>query len=149
MKKSILFLVMSLLLFSCKKDDDCTDTVVNTTSLEDEYGCYNTKYTMEVDLSETYIIVRNQQDFENILLSDNCKPIIDFAIFDLVIGKKGLSNGNSSIDYKLIEFCETGNETLTVTFNSNMQTNAPRITYHALIPKLKDGQELTVEIVVN
>lgn len=148
MKNSILILMLSLLVFSCKKDDDCTDTVVNTTSLEAEYGCDNTKY-LDIDLSETYKIVRNQEDFENILLSDNCKPIIDFVRFDLIIGKKGLSNGNASIDYKLIEFCETGNETLTVTFNSNSQSNAPNITYHALIPKLKEGQEFTVELVVN
>lgn len=50
---------------------------------------------MDIDLSEPYIIVRNQQDFKNILLSDNCKPIVDFATFDLVIGKKGFSNGNA------------------------------------------------------
>lgn len=61
MKNSILFLSLTLLLFSCKNDDDevCSDIVVNTTSLEAEYGCGDTKY-MEIELVETDVIIRNQ-----------------------------------------------------------------------------------------
>lgn len=149
MKKSILFLALTLMFFSCKKDDDgCTDTVVNTTSLEAEYGCTNTQYQMDIDLSETHTIIKNQQDFD-VLVTGSCQPTIDFATYDLVIGKKQFTSGDVLIAYKLIESCETGNETLTVSFTTGVLTVAPNITYHALIPKLKDGQELNVEIVVN
>ncbi len=150
MKYRILIIsILFLGIFSCKNDDDdCTDTIINTTSLEIEYGCTNTKYQMDIELSENYMIIRNQLDFAE-FVSGSCQPNIDFSVYDLVIGKKGLANGNSSIDYELIENCQTGNENLSVTFNQNETTEAPNLTYHALIPKLGDEQVLNVEIVIN
>ena len=65
-----------------------------------------------------------------------------------MIGKKGLAY-NSSITDKLIENCETENETLTVTFREGQLPAAIPVTYHAPIPKLRDGQELNVEVVIN
>jgi len=150
MKYPILILSMLLLgIISCEKsDDDCTDTTLNTTSLEAEYGCIDTKYQMDVELSESHIIIRNQLDFTE-LVSGSCQPDIDFSVYDLVIGKQGLTSGNDTIYYKLIENCETGNEFLTITFIQDATTIAPTVTYHALIPKLEDGQEHSVEIVIN
>lgn len=149
MKYRILIIsILFLGIISCNNDDDCPDTVLNTTSLEIEYGCINTKYQMDIDLSENHMIIRNQLDFAE-FVSGSCQPAIDFSVYDLVIGKKGLSNGNSSIDYKLVEDCETGNQNLIVTFNQDETTEAPNLTYHALIPKLRDEQELNVEIVIN
>ena len=150
MKNLILyFSILFLGIISCKNnDEDCTNTIRNTTSLESEYGCSNTKHQMEIELADTYKIIRTQADFTE-FVSGSCQPTIDFSIYDLVIGKKALSHGNSSIDYKLIENCETGNNTLSVTFNQNETLNTPNITYHALIPKLKNNQELNVEIVFN
>jgi hypothetical protein len=139
---SILFLGI---FFSC--NNDCTDTVINTTSLENEYGCTNTKYQMDIDLSDNYMIVRNQLDFTE-FVTGSCQPSIDFLKYDLVIGKKGLTSGNESIEYELIENCETGNLNLLVTFFQNIATVAPNLTYHVLIPKMRSEQELNTEIII-
>jgi hypothetical protein len=147
-KLNLLLFLGLVLLSGCSNDDDCTDTVLNTTSLEIEYGCTNTKYQMDIELSENFMIIKNQLDFAE-FVSGSCQPTIDFSIYDLIIGKKGLANGNSSIDNELIKNCETGNENLIVTFNQNETTEAPNLTYHALIPKLGDEQELNIEIIIN
>ena len=52
-------------------------------------------------------------------------------------------------NYELVEDCETTAKTLTVTFNQNLTTEAPNLTYHRLIPKLMIGEELNVELIVN
>ena len=65
-------------------------------------------------------------------------------------GFKNLALSNiDSIEYELVEDCETENQNLIVTFNQNETTEAPNLTYHALIPKLGDKQELNVEIVID
>lgn len=144
-----LILMVSIVIFSCNNDDGvCTDINVSTTSLESEYGCTNTKYQMDIDLSNDFMIIRNQADF-NALVTGSCLPSIDFDTYDLVIGKQSFASGNTSIEYLLVEDCETANQNLTVTFYQNATAVAPNLTYHALIPKLDDGQVLNVEIVVN
>ncbi|AUC81893.1 hypothetical protein [Lacinutrix sp. Bg11-31] len=150
MKYQILIIsILFLGLVSCNcNNEDCTDIVLNTTSLEIEYGCTNTKHQMDIELSENHMIIRNQLDFSE-FVSGSCQPTIDFSVYDLIIGKKGLTNGNTSIDYELIENCETRNQNLNVTFNQNGTNVAPNLTYHALIPKLRDEQEINVEIVIN
>lgn len=132
---------------ACQNDDDCTDRTLNTASLESEYGCANTKYQMEIDLADEFTIIRSQSSFEA-LVTGSCQPQIDFSTYDLVIGKRGLSNGNTSIDYTLVEDCETGDQVLMVTFHQNDTTEAPNLTYHALIPKLGDEQGLSIAITI-
>ncbi len=145
-------LIISILFFviiSCNNNDDCTDTISNTTSLEIEYSCTNIEYQMDIDyLSENHMIIRNQLDFAE-FVSGSCQATIDFSVYDLVIGKKEFSSGISSIDYELVENCETSNQNLLVTFNQNILPEAPILTYHALIQKLGDEQELSVEIIIN
>jgi len=130
---------------SCSDDDACSDAVINTMSLENEYGCVDTKHQMEIDLMDNFTIIKNQADFDN-LVTGSCQPTIDFDIYDLVIGKKGLTSGNESIAYTLVEDCESGDQTLTVTFHQNLTSVAPNLTYHALIPKLENGQQLSIAI---
>ena len=152
MKKMKILLLSFILIgiVSCSDDDNnnCSDSIIETTSLENEYGCINTKYQMDIELSNDHMIIRNQLDFSE-FVTGSCQPEIDFSIYDLVIGKKGLSSGNSSINYELIENCNDGNQTLTVTFNQNETTEAPNLTYHALIPKLGNEQTLNIQIIVN
>ncbi len=147
--KNLFIALLAIGIFSCNNDDNgCADTTMNITSLEEEYGCTNTKYQMDINLSDDFIIIDNQADF-TAMVTGSCQPPIDFATYDLVIGKKGLTSGNSSIEYELIQNCNTGNQNLIVTFIQNETAEAPDLTYHALIPKMGDNQELDVEIVIN
>jgi len=146
MKIKYFTLVMILFVFiSCNDDDECSDSDITITSLENEYGCIETKYQMEIELINDYTIIKNQSDFDS-LVTGSCQPTIDFDMYDLAIGKKGLLSGNDTIAYDLEEDCESGDQTLTVTFNQNPTAQAPDLTYHALIPKLGNGQELTIVI---
>ncbi len=145
MKFKIYFLPLMLIaLISCSNEDDnCSDRTINTTSLEMEYDCTNTKDDLDLDLSDDYIIIKDQASF-NSSVTGNCNPNIDFSTFDLVIGKKQLTTGNDSIEYELTENCKTGNLLLEVTFKQNETTEAPNLTYHRLIPKVVQGKVLTV-----
>lgn len=116
---------------------------INTTSLEREYGCTNTKNSLEVELTDDFTVIRNQADFTN-QVTGNCIPDIDFTNYDLIIGKKGLTSGNSSIDYQFTDDCRTGEYVLKVIFSQNIATVAPNITYHRLIPKLPEAKEIKV-----
>jgi hypothetical protein len=136
---SLLFLVLS----SCSSEGDCTDKTISTTSLESEYNCTNTKNDLDLELSDDYIIIRDQSSFNN-RVSGNCEAEIDFSTYDLVIGKKQLTTGNESIEYELTEICDTGNLVLKVTFKQNEATVAPNLTFHRLIPKMAQGKELAV-----
>lgn len=151
MKNNILWisiLVFSLISCNDDTDDTCIDAIIETTGLETEYGCTNTKYQMDIFLNDDYVVIKNQETFDE-MISGSCLPSIDFSLYDLVVGKKGLTTGNTSIAYELIKNCKTGNENLKVTFNQNMTAEAPNLTYHALIPKLNTDQVLAVEIIVN
>ncbi len=141
-------LIISILIIglsSCNKEDNnCTDTVIEVTKLESEYGCTS----IDIDLSENYMIISNPLDFSE-FVDANCQSEVNFSTYDLIIGKKGLTNGLVSIEYKLIESCETENQNLKITFNLNETAEAPNVTYNALIPKLRENQELNVEIIMN
>lgn len=149
MKNNIfsIFILTFIVIQSCN-NDDCENSILTVTDLETEYGCENTKYQMDIDLSEDFTIIRSQSNFDNLVMG-SCQPTINFSIYDLVIGKKGLSGGNTSIRYQLTEDCNTGNLKLHVTFNQNETTEAPNLTYHALLPKMGDEQKLNVEIEIN
>ena len=142
--------IFIFMLISCRDDDDnlCTDEVIETTSLESEYNCITTKFEMDIDLSNDFVIITNQADFDS-LVTGECQPDIDFSTYDLVIGKKQFTTGNDSIDYVFIEDCETNTYTLEVTFNQNSTFIAPNLTYHRLIPKLPQPADITVDLIEN
>lgn len=140
-------LLVAFMFFSCSNDDQCSPITIDITSLEDEYGCVNTPYQMDIDLSEEFLIIRSQDVFDN-LVTGTCTPQIDFDAFDLLIGKKGLPNGFDSIDYDgLVKNCDNGQLYLTITFVLNATTEAPNATYHALVPKLQANETINVTIV--
>ncbi|MGM0636095.1 MAG: hypothetical protein ACQESK_08505 [Bacteroidota bacterium] len=150
MKKLLVLTIIGMFLLSCSSDDDntCNDTEITTTTLESEYGCENTKHQIDIGLTDDYTIISSQTDYNNVV-TGNCQPDIDFSTYKLVIGKKGLSNGNDSIDIQFIENCTTGEPTLTFTFNQNDTEVASNLTYHALIPNHYDEMELVVDLVIN
>jgi len=91
-------------------------------------------------------VISSQEVFD-VLVSGSCTPNIDFNVYDLIIGKQGLRNGNISISYELIEDCETNVLTLTVTFLQNVTFETPSLTYHVLTAKLADVEALEVKII--
>ncbi len=142
--------VISLILItqSCSNDDDCTSLTIDIISLEVAYGCINTPYQMDINISEDFIIIRSQTIFDD-LVTGTCTPQIDFEAFDLLIGKKGLTNGFETIDYDgLANNCENGQLNLTVTLVRNATAIAPNVSYHVLVPKLEEGELILVSIVV-
>ena len=143
--QSIIAVILLFTFSSCDNDENiCNNTTINVSQLETKNGCTN----VSIDLTETYMIIKNQLDFSE-FVNATCQSEIDFSTYDLVIGRKGLTNGLSSIEYKLTEFCETGDQTLDIIINLNETTESPNITYNALIPKLRENQELTVDITTN
>ena len=91
------------------------------------------------------------QDPDNSTAARTIAPVtkVDFTKYDLVIGKKGLANGNAGIKYSLLRECSGAQLVLRVVFNQGLTTEAPNLTYHALVPKLAVGQDLKVDIEVN
>ena len=150
MKGHNLFFVLCLAFFitSCCKDvEDCLNAPLDTYSLEDLYECVNTKNQMHIDLSESFTIIDTQNEFSD-LVTGSCTPEIDFEKYDLIIGKKGLTTGNVSIEYDFKTDCENERLLLTVTFYQNITTVAPNLTYHVLVDKLNEDDTVEVDIVV-
>jgi len=143
------FAIMTLMsgCVTCTGEEDCFNPELPVKSLESEYGCPDTRHQLNIDLSQTHIIIRSQADFDR-LVTGSCRPQIDFTTYDLLIGKKGLSSGNSSIKYTLQRDCKTNQAQLRVLFQQNPLTIAPNITYHALVPKLAPSEDVKVEIEV-
>lgn len=144
--KLLYFSLIALAFYSCNDEDNsqCNPQEIAVKSLETEYGCSNTKYVLyNIVQGDNFIIIRNQQDFDQFTDDINCRPQIDFENYDLILGKKQLTTGNESIEYQLIEDCN--GKKLTVTFVQNETLFAPTLIYHALIPKL--GATETIEVV--
>ncbi|MFT7072568.1 hypothetical protein [Patiriisocius sp. Uisw_017] len=152
MKLTTKFLSFLLLGFcyGCGSSDDpgCVTLPVNAKSLENRYGCENTKNLLEIDTSEIFVIISTQQQFEN-LVSGPCMPQIDFTTYDLIIGEQVLSSGNNTITYEETQDCTTNILEVTVTFNQNESAEAPTLTFHLLVPKLSNPNTTTVDIVIN
>lgn len=139
-------------LFSTQCDEDdsyCPDETLETESLETLYDCENTKYQMDIELSDDYIVLEDQETFNN-LVTGSCMPEIEFTTYNLLIGKQGLTSGNTSIQYALSRnICTSNQWELTVQFNQNATAEAPNLTYHALIPNTINSDDIGVNIIIN
>lgn len=144
---SIFLVIAIFFLIGCEKDTECENLILKTESLENLYGCPDTRYGLECRLDNDYEIIRSQQSFLD-FTTGTCRPEIDFQSYDLIIGKKGLTSGNSSIEYELRVDCQEEIKILKVTFNQNTATVAPNLTYHSLVPKLGDEETIRVDIEV-
>ncbi|MDX1830531.1 MAG: hypothetical protein R3342_13405 [Lutibacter sp.] len=143
----LVIFIITLTFNSCNKENNCQNEILPTFSLENKYNCSNTASQMDIQLSNDYVIIRNQSKFDN-LVTGSCIPVIDFNSYDLIIGKQGLNNGLVSIDYVLTRDCVTKKLELLVTFNTDLTNVAPNVTYHALIPKLGIEETVNVETLI-
>lgn len=148
MKKILIIALMTYLIIgfsACNKDENCDKTAVE--SLENLYNCENTPYNLDFTFNTEYEIIRTQGSFDSLILG-NCKPIIDFAIYDLIVGEQTLSSGVETINYQYTPPCNGVDGVLEVEFIRNATSVAPTLTYHALIPKLQSSETATVDIQV-
>lgn len=149
MKKILIPVLLSCLFigFSACSDDEenCGTTAVE--SLENLYNCENTANNMEVTFNSDFEIIRTQGSFDSLILG-NCKPVIDFSIYDVIVGEETLSSGVERIDYEYNAPCNSLDGLLTVTFISNATSVAPTLTFHAIIPKLGSTETVTVDVQV-
>jgi hypothetical protein len=140
--------ILLLIFISCNTSDNpgCFVNDVDFTNLEGAYSCENTKNLVEIDLQDTFTLINSQVEFDE-QISVTCMPQIDFTLYTLIIGKKGLVNGNTSISYYYSNDCSVNINTLTVTFNQNATAEAPNLTYHILSPKI--ATTTMVEVIIN
>jgi len=135
-----------LLIFSCSEKDNCNDLLF----IVKQFGCEYTKYStfLYIDLRNDYTIIRSQESFDS-LVSGKCHPEINFSQYDLVIGRQSSPNLNYTIEYDLRRVCPDNKLTLTINIIQSDATQPDNVTYHALIPKLGDGETLYVRINTN
>ena len=144
----IFLTIISFVLISCSSNDDagCFVSDVDFTNMEAAYSCENTKNLVDINLQETFTLIKSQAAYDA-QITGSCMPQIDFDVYTLIIGKKGLANGNTTISYDYSNDCATDTNILTVTFNQNATTEAPNLTYHILSPKI--AESTTVEVIIN
>ena len=148
MKKNLFLILLSSLLFACNTDNTttCTTRILLTDNLETVYNCTNTVNLLDVlDLNEDYIIIRNNESFLE-KVTGACVAEIDFSKYDMLIGKKQLTNGLNSIKYNMTIDCNQKDPVVDVTFYLNETTEAPTVTYHVFVPKLGTSRNLKVNL---
>ena len=148
MSKYLLIVCLSLIasILSCDDGEvaSCSDTLIELGQIETENECM----ILNVDLRDNYVVIRNQTDFAAVV-NANCQSAIDFSEFDLLIGRIVLPNGLTSIEYEYTRSCNASIPKLDIIFNLNETTEAPDVVYNALIPKSRNNESLTVNLISN
>ena len=49
----------------CSQENSCKNEIIPTYSLEDIYNCPNTAFQMNIELSNDFVMIRNQADFDS------------------------------------------------------------------------------------
>jgi hypothetical protein len=138
-------------MISCSKEDPLPPCIngdfIATFHIENLFGCEDTRTTMRVrDLEgNSFKILRNQRDAVNqVTTNKNCGiSQIDFYRYDLLVGQVWVESNNFKVNYVYIEKCD-GQKGMTVELYQNRGGRGHFITYHAIIPKLKNGEVPTV-----
>lgn len=157
MKRIMLFLcaypllLIIFLVSGCIKDKPITtinpEPNLKVQNLESLYGCPDSRYSLNINLVDTFTLIQDQDTFDK-LVSGDCKPTIDFDSYNLLIGKKGLLSGNDSIRYEIEKTSDGTGLNVKVIFLQNITTVAPNITYNVLLPKEFELKNINVETVV-
>jgi len=145
MKNSFYIIAFLLCILSCSKKDNCKEELLTIKHFETENGCINTRFSLQIDLNNECTIIRSKDTYDS-KVTGICHPSIDFTIYDLVIGKQSTGNFNDTILYDLSRTCPEKSLTLTVDVIQSDLTQPSTVTYHALIPKLSDEENLNVII---
>lgn len=152
MKYILMLFSLTLCAFTCKKaaeekklSETCQSGPLAVKSLETEYGCINTRYALQLNSAENFLVINSQADFET-SVAGSCIPAIDFNQYTLVIGKKQLTNDNTGIEYTANRDCNTGTVQVNVIIKNNLGLSAPVITWHCLLPKIADTETVTTNI---
>jgi hypothetical protein len=146
MKYSVAVLILMISIFSCKKND-CKEELKSTKHFESEFGCVNTKHDLLVDVTNNVIVIRTKEDYDS-KISGTCHPDIDFALYDLVIGKQATGYQNDTILYDYRIACPEDQLTLTVNIVQSAVNVADEVVFHAMIPKLGDEEPLYISVII-
>ena len=154
MKYLLVLSSLALFAFTCKKIAEekritptCESGNVVIKNLETEYGCVNTKYNLQLNNVDSFVVINSQPEFEA-KVTGTCLPAIDFAAYTLVAGKKQLTNDNSNIQYTAIRDCNASKIHLNVLLSNTLGLSAPVVTWHCLLPKLQATEMVEVNIEV-
>jgi hypothetical protein len=145
--KCTVFIFAFLVCISCSKKDNCKEESLTIKHFENEYGCPNTRFNLQIDLNNDCTIIRSQETYDAIV-TGSCHPEIDFTQYDLVIGNQSTGNFNDTILYDLRRTCPEMALILTVDVIQSALTQPSTVAYHALIPKLSEEENLSIVIKV-
>lgn len=141
---AIILLLITSMVSSCKKE--CKEEFYDIESLENLYGCTNTRYDIEIDVSDNAVIISSQSSFDS-MVEGPCQPTIDFGKYDLIIGKKSTLNQVDTIYYEYKRDCPDQDLVLSIEIIQVADTPVDNVVFHALIPKLGDEETLFLNVV--
>ncbi|HKK41994.1 MAG TPA: hypothetical protein VJ963_06270, partial [Bacteroidales bacterium] len=136
MKKHLLLIALLAASMSCIKKEECRETPYPLFSFESDYGCANTKHSLNIDLLNTVKIIRDQAAYDA-EVSGECHPDINFDVYNLVIGRQVTDNINDTITYELKNTCPGNELMLTINLIQSPAAGPDTLTYHALVQKLE------------
>jgi hypothetical protein len=145
MKNVVAICVILIIVLSCRKKDNCREELMTTKQFEKEFGCADTRHTMIIDLTDEIVLIQSK-DVYDATVTGPCHPEIDFAVYDLVIGKQSTANLNDTIIYDLRNTCPDNAITLTIDIVQSAITQPDNVTYHTIIPKMTEGKTLFVSL---
>ena len=140
------FFVLVCCLVACT-DEECMTGGIDIKDIE-SFGCGSSAFDMQVNTSNEFELIRNQDEFE-MLVAANCSPDINWQEYDLIAGQRSFNRGVDSVVKSLVRDCLNNQVILRITFTLNDATEAVTIPFNTLIPKLSNDQLIFVEFIVN
>jgi hypothetical protein len=138
----IIFIGLLGLLTSCHV---CKESTIATKHFETEFDCPDTKHSLVIDLTDNCTLIQTKTDYDN-QVSGTCHPEIDFDMYSLVIGRQSTTREVDTIYYDYGIACPDNELTLTIEIVQGDAVVADNVVYHALIPRLKDGGTIAINI---
>lgn len=125
----------------------CGIDTLKAQNTEQVYGCTNTAYQMQVAIRDSFLLITNVADYQQ-LVKGSCTPAIDFDKYSLLIGKRQLQQGLQAISYQLYYHCPENYYEVQVKLQQHMGMQAPNVTWHLLLPKAASAQAVQVKLSV-